>query len=60
MVRSSGPAHDRVFVVEAVLRGQPLGTGRGANKRTAEQEAARDALERLASEGIVDTDGRPV
>jgi ribonuclease III len=59
-VTSSGPAHDRVFVVEAVLRGQPLGTGTGANKRTAEQEAARDALERLAREGIVDTDGRPV
>jgi ribonuclease III len=59
-VTSSGPAHDRVFVVEAVLRGQTLGTGTGANKRTAEQEAARDALERLASEGILDTDGRPV
>ena len=59
-VESSGPAHERVFVVEAVLRGQPLGIGTGANKRTAEQEAARNALERLASEGIVDTDGRPV
>lgn len=59
-VSVSGPAHDRVFVVEAVLRGQALGSGSGANKRTAEQDAARDALERLALEGIVDTDGRPV
>lgn len=59
-VTATGPAHDRVFVVEAVLRGQSLGQGTGANKRTAEQEAARDALQRLASEGIVDTDGRPV
>lgn len=57
-VKSTGPAHDRVFVVEAVLRGQSLGTGTGPNKRAAEQEAARNALERLALEGIVDDDGR--
>lgn len=59
-VRASGPAHDREFVVEAVLRGQPLGAGAGPNKRAAEQEAARNALERLALEGIVDVDGRTV
>ncbi|MEX2314960.1 MAG: ribonuclease III [Thermomicrobiales bacterium] len=59
-VQATGPAHDREFVVEAVLRGQPLGTGAGPNKRVAEQEAARDALERLALEGIVDVDGRTV
>ena len=59
-VQASGPAHDREFVVEAVLRGQPLGSGSGPNKRAAEQEAARNALERLALEGIVDVDGRTV
>jgi ribonuclease-3 len=59
-VRSSGPAHDRVFVVEAVLRGERIGTGSGPSKRLAEQEAARDALERLALEGIADIDGRAV
>jgi len=59
-VTSTGPAHERVFIVEAMLRGQALGRGTGANKRTAEQEAARDALARLASEGIVDTDGRSI
>lgn len=59
-VRTSGPAHDRHFIVEAVLRGQQIGVGSGASKRAAEQEAARDALERLALEGIVDTDGRAV
>jgi ribonuclease-3 len=56
----TGPSHDREFVVDAVLRGQVLGTGRGASKRVAQQEAARDALERLAQEGIDATDGRPV
>jgi ribonuclease III len=59
-VQASGPAHDRKFVVEAVLRGQSLGSGTGPNKRAAEQEAARQALERLALEGIVDVDGRTV
>jgi ribonuclease-3 len=59
-VRMTGPAHERLFVVEAVLRGQMLGTGTGASKRAAEQEAARDALERLALEGIVESDGRSV
>jgi ribonuclease-3 len=56
----TGPSHDRVFTVDAVLRGKVLGTGSGANKRAAQQEAARNALERLAQEGIVETDGRPV
>jgi len=59
-VKSTGPAHDRVFVVEAVLRGETIGTGAGPSKRLAEQEAARDALERLALEGIADTNGRAV
>lgn len=59
-VKTSGPAHDRHFVVEAVLRGQQIGTGSGASKRAAEQEAARDALARLALEGIVEHDGRTV
>ena len=59
-IQASGPAHDRQFVVEAVLRGQSLGSGSGPNKRAAEQEAARNALERLALEGIDDVDGRTV
>lgn len=59
-VRASGPAHERMFVVEAVVHGRTLGSGEGANKRTAQQEAARDALERLAREGVSDADGRPV
>jgi ribonuclease-3 len=59
-VKASGPAHDREFVVEAVLRGRPLGSGTGPNKRAAEQEAARNALERLALEGIDDVDGRTI
>jgi ribonuclease-3 len=59
-VQATGPAHERVFVVEAVVHGRILGIGEGASKRIAQQEAARDALDRLAQEGVSDADGRPV
>lgn len=42
-----GPEHDRYFVEEVVLGNNVLGTGQGANKRIAQQEAARNALEQL-------------
>ena len=44
-----GPAHDRRFVCAVVVGGRQLGTGRGSTKKAAEQEAARQALESLAS-----------
>ena len=59
-VEVTGPPHAHTFVVEAVLGHRTLGSGSGPSKRAAEQEAARDALERLALEGIVETDGRPL
>lgn len=39
-----GPAHRRGFRVELHLRGKLLGVGTGSNKKEAEQEAARRAL----------------
>lgn len=44
-VGSAGPAHDMEFSVEVSLMGHKVGSGTGRSKRTAEQEAARDALE---------------
>ena len=44
-VASEGPAHDLIFTVEASFLGQTIGIGRGPNKRTAEQEAAHQALQ---------------
>lgn len=43
----SGPDHDRVFEVEVRLNGKILGRGSGPNKATAEQQAAKAALETL-------------
>jgi ribonuclease-3 len=46
-VESSGPDHDRHFVVEATLGNRSLAKGRGRSKKEAEQDAARHALELL-------------
>jgi ribonuclease-3 len=42
-----GPPHDRHFTCAAVVDGTETGIGRGSSKKAAEQEAAREALERL-------------
>lgn len=47
LVEQSGPDHAKEFVVELQLNGEPVGTGRGSSKKRAEQEAAREAMERL-------------
>jgi ribonuclease-3 len=44
----SGPDHRKVFNVEVRVRGEVLGTARGASKKAAEQEAARKAIEQLS------------
>ena len=43
----SGPDHDKHFSVQVLLNGTPIGSGEGTSKKRAEQDAARDALERL-------------
>lgn len=45
---TSGPQHQRQFVVEVQAGSHVLGRGVGCSKKEAEMNAARDALERLA------------
>ena len=45
VVRQEGPDHEKRFTIEVVVRGEVLGRGSGHNKKSAEQHAARDALE---------------
>ncbi len=45
-----GPPHQRVYTVLARVDGKQLGSGSGRSKKHAEQEAARVAVEALASE----------
>lgn len=45
----SGPDHDKRFQASALIAGQVKGIGWGKSKKEAEQEAAKKALEELAS-----------
>ena len=47
LVEAAGPYHDRRFTVEVRVGGTVLGKGSGKNKKLAETEAARAALEQL-------------
>ncbi|MCX8073411.1 MAG: ribonuclease III [Candidatus Binatia bacterium] len=47
LVTQGGPDHARWFVVEVLVEGQVYGWGHGKSKRAAEQEAARNALQKL-------------
>jgi ribonuclease-3 len=47
IVSTSGPDHDRLYVVEVSIAKRVLGAGRGHSKKIAEQEAAGEALAAL-------------
>ncbi len=47
LVRETGPDHDKHFVVEVHLNSNVIGKGGGRSKKEAEQQAARQALERM-------------
>jgi ribonuclease-3 len=47
IVDVSGPAHERFFTCAAMVDGQEMGRGSGAAKKTAEQSAAKEVLEKL-------------
>jgi ribonuclease-3 len=47
-----GPDHSKQFNVEVLVGKRVLGTGRGRNKKEAEQAAARNALEQVESTNI--------
>jgi ribonuclease-3 len=50
VLETEGPAHDRRFTCAALIDGEQRGIGTGSTKKEAEQEAARQSLESLASE----------
>ena len=45
LANQEGPSHNRTFTIEVMLGDTVAGRGQGRNKQTAEQEAARNALE---------------
>jgi ribonuclease-3 len=46
-----GPDHAKIFVVDVEVVGRSLGQGRGSRVKLAENDAARQALERIRLEG---------
>lgn len=44
LVSEIGPDHDKIFVMEVRIDGQMAGKGQGRNKKTAQQQAAYQAL----------------
>jgi ribonuclease III len=49
LVETTGPDHDRRFTSVATVDGAELGRGSGGSKKASEQEAAREARERLSA-----------
>ena len=45
-----GPPHERTFTCAATVDGEQMGVGTGLSKKAAEQEAARETLDRLGIE----------
>ena len=48
LISESGPSHDKTFVFEVVIDGIVYGKGTGKSKKEVEQQAAYDALKKVA------------
>ncbi len=49
LVKEEGPAHQKTFTMEVIVDGIVYGVGTAGSKKEAEQEAAKNALEKLAT-----------
>jgi ribonuclease III len=58
-INSRGPDHAKEFTATVILNGRRWGQGRGRSKKEAEQQAAREAFERLRSGEDLDAEPRP-
>lgn len=52
LIGSSGPDHDKRFLVEVALNGKTVGSGEGSSKKRAEQEAAKSAIGNLFPDAL--------
>jgi len=51
IIRSEeGPPHKKEFIIDVFLGDELFGTGNGKNKKAAEQEASKNALQKLKNE----------
>ena len=47
LIETSGPDHNKIFEIEAVLEGVVIGRGKGRSKKEAEQKAAYDSINNI-------------
>lgn len=47
MIRAVGPDHSKIFEINLFVNNELVGVGKGTSKKSAEQDAAREALEKL-------------
>jgi ribonuclease-3 len=52
VIKEEGPPHDRIFHTRLVFQGRDLGQGQGGSKKKAEQQAAKQALEKIKKNEI--------
>ena len=52
MLGFEGPEHNRIFTSGVFINGVEYGSGKGRTKKESEQQAAREALERLKKEEV--------
>ncbi len=50
--KEEGPDHDKLFYVDVFVNEEMLGSGKGKNKKTAQQEAAKIALENILANKV--------
>ncbi len=49
-VKEEGPDHNRLFYIDVLIEGEVYGSGKGYKKKSAQQEAAHFALDRIRKE----------
>ena len=49
ITKEKGPSHDKEFGVDVIVEGIVYGSGEGKTKKEAEQNAAKDALDKMAN-----------
>ncbi len=52
VIKEEGPQHNRVFTVKVTIGSRDYGFGKGKNKKSAEQKAAQEALDKLNGHGL--------
>lgn len=50
VIKEEGPQHNRLFTVKVSIGNRDYGIGKGKNKKSAEQKAAQEALDKLNSD----------